>query len=129
MDPSELLQEIKVGLDTYAKYEAPHFAAKEEHTQNHQSCSHNPDRVVVKDLGHKPVIASRIKWKHPPSFDPRPYLLDPVVAAVFSEPDTLRLPESLWPEKPKARVQCSRPELVGLMKICFLVVKWMPMRP
>ena len=69
------------------------------------------------NTANKPVIASRIKWKHPPSFDPRPYLLDPVVASVFDNPDSLRLPEYLWPSKPKARVHCSRPELIHLMKI------------
>lgn len=117
VDPSELLQQIKVELDSYAKYEQPHFVAHDDHVAERQSCDHSPSQVVVKDLGHKPVIASRIKWKHPPTFDPQPYLLDPVVSAVYREPDTLRPPESLWPDRTRARVQCSRCELLKLMKV------------
>ena len=59
----------------------------------------------------------RIKWKNPPSFDPRPYLVDPIVAAVFEDPDVLRLPQNLWPSKRRARVQCNRSELLELVKI------------
>lgn len=54
-----------------------------DHEQNHSECSHKPATVKMPNTANKPVIASRIKWKHPPSFDPRPYLLDPVVASVF----------------------------------------------
>eukprot|EP00438_Fugacium_kawagutii_P010778 Skav220890 [mRNA] locus=scaffold3880:13453:20349:+ [translate_table: standard] len=116
VDLSVLLQEIKVGFDTYAKYESPHFAApKDVDHEDHDDLT--PQHVTIKNLGHKPVIASRIKWKHPPTFDPRPYLLDPITKAVFTDPDTLRLPRVDWPDKPKARVQCSRPELLKLMKI------------
>lgn len=116
VDLSVLLQEIKVGFDTYAKYESPHFAApKDETSEVHDEIT--PKHVTAPNLGHKPVTASRIKWKHPPSFDPRPYLLDPVTKAVFNDPGTLRLPQADWPDKPKARVQCSRPELLKLIKL------------
>lgn len=117
VDLLELLHEIHRDLDPYTKFEKPHFVTRTDHEQNHSECSHQPATVKMPNTANKPVIASRIKWKHPPSFDPRPYLLDPVVASVFDNPDSLRLPEYLWPSKPKARVHCSRPELIDLMKI------------
>ena len=43
--------------------------------------------------------------------------MDPIVAAVFDDPDILRLPQNQWPHKRRARVQCSRPELLKLVKI------------
>ena len=117
VDLGDLLHEIKLSFDAYARFEEPHFKNSESHHDEHAQCSHIPAQMAVKDLGHKTVVASRIKWKHPPTFDPRPYLLDPVVKAVFNEPDALRLPASLWPSKSRARVHCSRPELLKLMKI------------
>ena len=33
----------------------------------------------VDAVNAKPIIADRIKWEHSPSFDPRPFLTDPVV--------------------------------------------------
>ena len=112
-----LLHEIHRDLDPYTKFEKPHFVTRTDHEMDHSSCEYTPSTIKMPNTTNKPVIASRIKWKHPPSFDPRPYLLDPVVASVFDNPDSLRLPEYLWPNKPKARVHCSRPELLRLMKI------------
>ena len=117
VDLGELLQAISHQFDSYATFEAPHLAEESQHEAQHENCQHDPAFVPIKDCGNKPVVASRIKWKHPPKFDPRPYLLDPIVASVFDNPDSLRLPSSLWPNKPKARVQCSRGELLGMMKI------------
>eukprot|EP00438_Fugacium_kawagutii_P009652 Skav215001 [mRNA] locus=scaffold508:1001281:1007076:- [translate_table: standard] len=114
---AEVLHELKQGFDNYTSYERPHFAASDEHHESHAQCSHHPEKVVVPNTTNKPVVASRIKWRYPPSFDPRPYLLDPVVAAVFDNPDTLRTPSYTWPTRSKARVHCSRPNLLELMKI------------
>ena len=117
VDLSDLLQEISLNFDSYTQFEAPHFKTTDSHAKDHKDCTLSPPDVVVKDIGHKPVVASRIKWKHPPTFDPRPYLLDPVVKAVFNNPNTLRLPPCMWPNKSRARVHCSRPELLKLMKV------------
>ena len=117
VDLSVLLQSISQGFDAYTTYEPPHFAAASSSESEVQDCQFEPANVPVKNLGHKTVIADRIKWKHPPKFDPRPYLLDPIVATVFDNPDSLRLPVAQWPERPKARVHCSRPELHKLMKV------------
>ena len=128
VDLEHMLHEIEQQFDAYTKHEKPHFAEESHHKQMHQSCEHQPGKILVPSLNNKPVIASRIKWKHPPSFDPRPYLLDPVVASVFETPDSLRLPQSVWPSKPKANVHCSRPELLQLMKIwdCKGALKLIP---
>lgn len=117
VDLDVLLRDISQSFDSYAKYEAPHFAdpdnAKPESSPNEYSST----KVKLANVSNKPVVASRIKWKHPPSFDPRPYLTDPIVSAVFEDPDVLRLPQNQWPVKRKARVHCSRSELLKLVKI------------
>lgn len=62
----------------------------------------------------KPVIADRIKWEHSPQFDPRPFLVDPVVRHAFEDPNFLRLPEELWERKPAGKIHCSRAEVLKL---------------
>ena len=62
----------------------------------------------------KPVIADRIKWEHSPKFDPRPYLVDPVVKRAFEDPNSLRLDESLWKKQPTGKIHCSRSEVLKL---------------
>ena len=117
VDLDVLLQEITQSFESYAKYEAPHFAEPDPQPDEQLKKHRSWEKVKVPNISNKPVIASRIKWKHPPSFDPRPYLTDPVVAAVFDEPDVLRLPQSQWPNKRRARVHCSKAELLKLVKI------------
>ena len=43
-------------------------------------------------LSCKPVIADRVKWTLPPTFDPIPYLSDPIVLASYIDPHALRKP-------------------------------------
>ena len=62
----------------------------------------------------KPVLADRIKWEHSPKFDPRPYLVDPVVKRAFEDPNSLRLDESLWKKQPTGKIHCSRSEVLKL---------------
>ena len=82
--------------------------------------SHNLDPP---NLGHvrlggsvqyKEVVASRIKWEQAPQFDPTPYLSDPIVRAVYRNPDSLRLPQDAWPPARAAQVHCSKGELLAL---------------
>ena len=61
-----------------------------------------------------PVVAERIKWKLSPSFDPTPFLSDPVVRSVFLRPDTLRVAPGSRPELPASQVRCTRSELLAL---------------
>ena len=104
----DLLHDINLTLNHYTRFEKPHFADRDKFSQRHANCIHDPPRVVSDSVGNKPVIASRIIWKHPPTFDASTYLLDPVVASVYDHPDTLRLPVSEWPQKSKARVHCQQ---------------------
>ena len=66
----------------------------------------------------KPVVADRIKWKLAPSFDPLPYLSDPVVREAYKNPDCLRRPKSQWPSLPKAVVHAGRDQVL------LLAEKW-----
>ena len=116
VDLDVLLHEISNSFDSYAKYEAPHFVDRKQQDLE-QEPEFSPKAVKLPNTSNKRVIASRIKWKNPPSFDPRPYLVDPIVAAVFEDPDVLTLPQNLWPSKRRTRVQCNRSELLELVKI------------
>lgn len=71
---------------------------------------------MVEGLGGTalPVVADRIKWKLRPSFDPLPFLTDPVVHAAYQDPNVLRKPKSMWPRRPRAKVHCARSELLRL---------------
>lgn len=117
VDLEVILREISDSMNSYVKHEKPHFVDQSQHDDHHASCSHQPDKVSLPNVSNKPVIAKRIKWKHPPAFDARPFLLDPIVAAVYENPDALRTPQYQWPVKSKARVHCQRKELLELMKI------------
>lgn len=117
VDLADIVAEIQHDFNSYSSSERPHFVDRDSHQEAHSHCVHEPSRVTIPNLNNKPVIASRIKWKHPPSFDPTPYLLDPIVRSVFLDPDVLRMPQCLWPDKPKARVHSTRHEILQLMKI------------
>lgn len=71
-------------------------------------------RMPMQTCSNIPVRASRVKWKLEPSFDPTPFLTDPVVKAAFIQPDTLRRPKQQWPSLPKARVHASRSDVLEL---------------
>ena len=69
---------------------------------------------LPKGMSCKPVVAERIKWTLGPTFDPTPYLTDPIVKSVFADPDSLRLSPELWPQLPRAKVHGGRAELLKL---------------
>ena len=75
------------------------------------------ERLPVDVQACKPVVASRIKWKYAPTFDPTPFLKDPLARAAFEDPNALRLPPSEWPRVPKARVHATRDELIKLARV------------
>ena len=75
----------------------------------------DPHKAPLPDtLGYKRVVADRIKWQYSPTFDPVPYLSDPVVRAVFLQPNFLELSPELWPALPAAQVHADRSELLKL---------------
>ena len=59
-------------------------------------------------------IADQIKWECEPSFDPVPFLSDPVVARAFREPDVLGLDRDDWPQLPPAQVHAERSKVLRL---------------
>lgn len=71
-------------------------------------------RVPMQSCVSKPVVAERVKWKLAPTFDPLPYLSDPVVREAYKNPDVLRKPENQWPRLPKAIVHARRGEVLAL---------------
>lgn len=77
-------------------------------------CSFADQRIPFTSKGSKEVIADRIKWKNPASFDPSPYLENPLVRAAFKGPEVLRKPPDLWPRSVPGKVFCARDELLKL---------------
>ena len=71
-------------------------------------------RVPLQACTAKSFCASRIKWKLEPSFNPLPFLPDPVVREAFVNPDVLRMPEHKWPQRPRAIVHSTKPEILKL---------------
>ena len=69
---------------------------------------------VGSGLSCKPVVASRVKWTLPPSFNPLPFLTDPIMKQAFLDPNSLRKSPDLWPSLPRAKVHCSKSELLKL---------------
>ena len=65
-------------------------------------------------LSCKKIVADRIKWSLPPTFDPQPFLTDATTRRVYQDPSALKLPEDAWPRLPRAKVHCSRGELLRL---------------
>ena len=61
-----------------------------------------------------PVQADRIKWKLAPTFDPVPFLSDPIVKRAFQDPNVLRRPEQDWPSLPRAKVHADRTQIFKL---------------
>ena len=62
----------------------------------------------------KPVIADRVKWSYPPSFDAQEFL-NPVVKEAYNDPEVLRKPEQEWPPSHPARMHIERKEFLKLV--------------
>ena len=59
-------------------------------------------------------MASRIKWERSPSFDPVPFFEDQIVRDAFCDPSKVRSHPSSWVHKRRAKVHCSKTELLAL---------------
>ena len=107
-------------FDPYGKRKDPDDSPGSEQTEFHRECATEPTKlgppVPVSISPAKPVVADRIKWKLRPSFNPEPYLVDPVVREAFVNPEIMRRPANSWPVKRKAKVHCSKDELLKLAK-------------
>ena len=81
----------------------------------------SPDASALGPPAHVPALsglnslritASRVKWKHSPSFDPLPFMDDPLLKLAYSDPEVLRKPRESWP----ALVHADRGELIALAR-------------
>ena len=125
VDLHELVLDLQASWDGYGSGSAPAPAPAKDLPSCSEPSSH-AEPVGVSEpsqLGtckapagslYTEVVASRIKWENPPSFDPIPYLPDPVVRSAFITPDILRKAPDTWPTLPAAQVRCSRTELIAL---------------
>ena len=115
-DLANFLASISQEVDPYGA--APQKAATTPSNaapmQEQQGARDGPVTVPLSTSPAKEVVADRIKWKLGPSFNPVPFLVDPVVCNAFVDPDTMRLPESEWPKRTRARAHCSRAQLLAL---------------
>ena len=121
-DISSFLESIRVAFDGYSSQKR----STGQHSGSASTCVDEPAensgggsvqeqvRVSPNACSAKPVVASRIKWKLAPSFDPRPYLTDPVVKKAYEDPDFLRKPEHTWPRLGRAKVHAARSEVLAL---------------
>ena len=121
VDLTEIVSHVKEVFDPYSR-------SRDCNTPLKPSVSENNNQDHRNDLNHdfstgkvsfdactaKPVVADRIKWEHSPQFDPRPFLVDPIVRRAFEDPSFLRLPEEFWERKPAGKIHCSRSEVLKL---------------
>ncbi len=62
----------------------------------------------------KPVVADRVKWSYPPSFDAQEFL-NPVVREAYNDPEVLRKPSSEWPVSRPAKMHIEHKEFLRLV--------------
>lgn len=122
VDLDELLSVISRDLDPYSTSSHDSFSpndSKDTPVLEPQSSESEPRpfenlNVDMSTVCAKPVFADRIKWEHSPTFDPTPFLADPVVREAFCRPNSLRMPRELWKRAPAGRVHCSKQEVLKL---------------
>ena len=113
---AKLVADLHSGWDSYARRPRP--PAKNRAPQPPPVDPNLPTDLgtccLPAGLSCKEIFADRIKWTLPPSFNPLPFLTDPVVRAVYMDPDALRLPSREWPKLPAAQVHATRGEILRL---------------
>ena len=81
---------------------------------SHLHCSDVGTVAKTSLASAKPVIADRVKWSYPPSFDAQEFL-NPVVREAYNDPEVLRKPVSEWPPSRPARMHIERHEFLKLV--------------
>lgn len=110
-----MIESIQTDFASYTR----HFArgtsrqSHEEEPDPTHTCTDGAE-VRTELCGSRPVQAERVKWNYPPSFDPSHFLSNPLVKAVFHDPEALRLPETRWENFRPAKVHCDKQELLRL---------------
>ena len=116
VDLCNLVQALSHDLDPYGK-RLPHDSPSHDNLGFDDTLKLPRKYKTETELNSspaRPVVASRIKWEHSPSFDPLPFFTDTIVRDAFLDPSSVKLPSHRWVDKPKGRVHCSRLELLKL---------------
>ena len=118
-DISNLLSQLQSQFDPYSSHFGKNsFDTKQsaENAENEHPFCQPATQTAGRSstAGSKPVVASRVKWEYPPSFEAGPFLSNGVVRAAFEDPEVLRKPVSDWQKSRPAKVHCSREELLSL---------------
>ena len=67
-----------------------------------------PTLVAIPSSTATPVKSCRLVFDHEPSFDPEPFITDPLLKAGSQNPLLLRKPQEFWPRARQARALASR---------------------
>ena len=124
-DVESFLKVIQSDLDSYGRDETRAAPTSADSAASAQPCgdanacdnaseSATGYKVELATSPAKEVVADRIKWKLGPTFNPLPYLSDPIVKDAYLNPEVLRKPKQDWPPRPRARVRCKKSELLKL---------------
>lgn len=128
VDLLDVVNSVQQGLDPYGSNSSSKTPKNDEafcpEVQHTDGTTFDPDsasvacdsKIHLDSSTCKPVVADRIKWEHSPSFDPRPFLTDPIVKAAYDNPETLRLPPECWIKQPRGKVHCKRKEVLKRAK-------------
>lgn len=120
VDLTAVVSHVKEIFDPYSKscdVDPPKSESTKETKiakESSQSFDRLSEKISLDACTAKPVVADRIKWEHSPQFDPRPFLVDPIVRRAFEDPNFLRLPEDQWEPKPAGKIHCTRAEVLKL---------------
>ena len=116
-DLQGFLDVLRKSFDSYSSVERPQDSSPEDAMSGLSSVETSLEpqvRMPMQTTSTLRVQASRVKWKLAPSFDPSPFLTDPVVKEAFRNPDFLRRPKDTWPALPKAIVHADKSEILEL---------------
>ena len=113
-DLSELLQQMHADFDHYSRSTRVVSSYSFEGGDEAEEPAKVSFSAQLPNTGALPVIAERVKWNSPPSFQASEFLDDPLLKAAFDDPDVLRKPISMWPKSQSGRMHCSRDEFLKL---------------
>ena len=94
-DLFDCLVHVKEGFDSYSKYS--NLASKDPGGHPTHQCSKSGGTQSTSTLASaKPVVAARVKWESPPTFEAAEFL-NSLTKAAYQDPEVLRRPVSQWP--------------------------------
>ena len=112
-DLFDCLLHVQQGLDPYSSLWKDVKKDGGDHP-THQ-CSGNLGAQPSSNLASaKPVVAARVKWESPPSFEASEFL-NPLTRSAFEDPEVLRKPVSEWPLAKPAKMHCSKDQFLELV--------------